>query len=554
MQFSQLGLSDAILRAAASEGYSTATPIQAKAIPLVIEGKDVLGSAQTGTGKTAAFAMPILHRLASKPASGRKARCLVLAPTRELASQIADSFRTYGKNVPLKYSIIFGGVNQNPQVDALRRGVDVIIATPGRLLDLYQQRHVDLSGIEILVLDEADRMLDMGFINDIRKIVAQLPKERQTLFFSATMPDEIRKLSNTILRNPVTVAVAPVSSTAERVQQHVYFIDKNSKPALLAHLVNELPIFRAIVFTRTKHGADRVVRQLNQHGINAEAIHGNKSQNARQRALSRFAAGKMPVLIATDIASRGIDIDDISHVVNFDLTHEPETYVHRIGRTARAGASGVAISFCDKDERSNLRQIERLTKVALTVKEVPEGFTTQVPPRAPQGPSGRAQAEQSGSDRPQRDNAPRDRGQKDNAPRGDRSSSRRPQHASRAPGVRDARNTRDARPASVSHESSSHESRAHAAKSHTARPHGANSFDSKSHGAKSHAAESRPHGGERSERAERSHAPRAAHPLAAKAPVKAPGKSFVKSFAKNKAPGKPPFNKFNRPPRPSAGR
>ena len=497
MQFSQLGLSDAIMRAAASEGYSVATPIQAKAIPLVIEGKDVLGSAQTGTGKTAAFAMPILHRLAEKPASGRRARCLVLAPTRELAAQIADSFRTYGKNVPLKYSIIYGGVNQNPQVDALRRGVDVIIATPGRLLDLYQQRHVDLSGIEILVLDEADRMLDMGFINDIRKIVAQLPKERQTLFFSATMPDEIRKLSNTILRNPVTVAVAPVSSTVERVQQHVYFIDKNSKPALLAHLVNELPIFRAIVFTRTKHGADKVVRQLNQSGINAEAIHGNKSQNARQRALARFAAGKMPVLIATDIASRGIDIDDISHVVNFDLTHEPETYVHRIGRTARAGASGVAISFCDKDERSNLRQIERLTKITITVKEVPEGFVQQAPPRAPQGPSGRPQGDRQ-QDRPQGG--------------GDRSQSRRPQ--------RD-HESRDTRPAHAPH---------------TPKP--------------------RPHAGDRAgERAERTHAPRTAHPLAIKAHAKAPSNATsngpVKSF--DKTPGKRPFNKFNRPARP-AGR
>ncbi len=383
MQFAQLGLVDAVLRAAASEGYSIATPIQAQAIPHVIAGKDVLGCAQTGTGKTAAFAMPILHRLAAKPSS-RRARCLVLAPTRELASQISDSFRTYGKNLQLKYSIIYGGVNQNPQVDTLRRGVDVIIATPGRLLDLYEQRHVDLSGIETLVLDEADRMLDMGFIHDIRRLVGYMPKQRQTLLFSATMPDEIRRLSGSILNQPVSIQVAAASSTVDRVEQHVYFCEKNSKPALLAHLVNELPIFRAIVFTRTKHGADKVVRQLKLKGIDSEAIHGNKSQNARERALKRFSMGKMPVLIATDIASRGIDIDDISHVVNFDLTHEPETYIHRIGRTARAGATGVAISFCDRDERGNLRAIEKLTRQKLVVKENPLGDAPPEPREARQ--------------------------------------------------------------------------------------------------------------------------------------------------------------------------
>jgi len=360
MQFSQLGLSDAIMRAAASEGYSVATPIQAKAIPLVIEGKDVLGSAQTGTGKTAAFAMPILHRLAEKPANGRRARCLVLAPTRELAAQIADSFRTYGKNVPLKYSIIYGGVNQNPQVDALRRGVDVIIATPGRLLDLYQQRHVDLSGIEILVLDEADRMLDMGFINDIRTIVAELPAKRQTMLFSATMPREIRKLAESLLKNPVTVQIAVAQSTRGEIAESAYMVDRHNKPQLLAHLVNALPIARGIVFTRTKHGADRVVRHLHTRGIRAEAIHGNKSQNARQRALDNFKIGKVPILVATDIASRGIDVDDVTHVINYDVTHEPETYVHRIGRTGRAGASGAAVSLVDKEEAGNLRAIERL--------------------------------------------------------------------------------------------------------------------------------------------------------------------------------------------------
>ncbi|MGN6627535.1 MAG: DEAD/DEAH box helicase [Tepidisphaeraceae bacterium] len=383
MQFDQLGLHEAVLRAASAEGYSVATPIQAQAIPHVLAGKDVLGCAQTGTGKTAAFAMPILDRL-SKGEQSRRPRCLVLSPTRELASQIADSFRTYGRNIPLKYSVIFGGVNQSPQVTSLRHGVDVIIATPGRLLDLYQQRHVDLSGIEIFVLDEADRMLDMGFITDIRKLIAHIPKKRQTLLFSATMPPEIRKLADTILHQPVTVEVAPVSSTADRIEQSVYFCDKNQKTKLLAHLIDELPMFRTIVFTRTKHGADKVVKNLKVFGIDSEAIHGNKTQNARKRALDRFRNNKIPVLVATDIASRGIDIDDISHVVNYDLTHEPETYVHRIGRTGRAGASGQAISLVDREERGNLRAIEKLIRRAIPVEENPLGDTAPMPAEKPQ--------------------------------------------------------------------------------------------------------------------------------------------------------------------------
>jgi ATP-dependent RNA helicase RhlE len=372
MQFCDLRLIEPILRALVSEGYSTATPIQAKAIPPALQGRDVLGSAQTGTGKTAAFALPIIQQLSLKhgtAAQKSRLRCLVLCPTRELASQIGDGFRAYGKNLSLRHTVIFGGVGQNPQVDALRRGTDILIATPGRLLDLMDQGCCDLRNIEVLVLDEADRMLDMGFIRDIRKIVQQLPANRQTMLFSATMPAEIRQLANAMLRNPAVVQVAPVATPIEMIEQSVYFVEKRNKPQLLAHLVNELPMSRAIVFTRTKHGADKVVRHLHTRGIKAEAIHGNKSQNNRQRALANFKSNKIPVLVATDIASRGIDIDDVSHVVNYDLTHEPETYVHRIGRTARAGASGAAIAFCDHEERENLRAIEKLIRQSIPVRE-----------------------------------------------------------------------------------------------------------------------------------------------------------------------------------------
>jgi len=372
MQFADLRLAEPILRALVSEKYLTATPVQAQAIPPALEGKDVIACAQTGTGKTAAFALPTLQRLtgANRPVTGavKGARCLVLAPTRELATQIADGFRTYGKNLQIKLTTVFGGVGQNPQVDALRRGVDIVVATPGRLMDLMNQGHVDLRNIEVFVLDEADRMLDMGFINDIRKIVTKLPKEKQVLLFSATMPTEIRRLADSLMKAPVTVQIAPVSSTVELIDQSVYMVDKRNKPQLLAHLVNDLPMSRAIVFTRTKHGADRVVRHLHKVGIKAEAIHGNKTQNARQRALDGFKRGKTPVLVATDIASRGIDVDDVTHVVNYDLTHEPETYVHRIGRTGRAGATGHAVSFCDGEERSNLRAIERLIRKQIPVK------------------------------------------------------------------------------------------------------------------------------------------------------------------------------------------
>jgi len=363
VQFSDLKLSSPILDAVRAEGYTLATPIQAQAIPMVLAGRDVLGCAQTGTGKTAAFAMPILHRLSAPgSAAARRPRCLVLCPTRELASQIAAAFSAYGKSLKLRHTTIFGGVNQRPQVDALRRGVDIVVATPGRLMDLMEQHCVDLTGIETLVLDEADRMLDMGFIQPIRHIVAKLPSSRQTLLFSATMPPEIRRLADSLLRNPAVVHIAPVSATTAMIDETVYRVERHDKPALLAHLVRSLPMYRTLVFTRTKHGADRVVRHLQTRGIRAEAIHGNKSQNGRQRALANFAADKVPVLVATDIASRGIDVDGITHVVNYDLTHEPETYVHRIGRTGRAGATGSAVSFCDREEVSNLRAIERLIR------------------------------------------------------------------------------------------------------------------------------------------------------------------------------------------------
>ena len=362
MRFDEFPLCAPVLRAIFDSGYETPSPIQERAIPAVLNGNDVLGCAQTGTGKTAAFALPILHNLfANKNAKQtNKPRCLVLAPTRELAGQIAEGFQTYGKHLPVRGAVLFGGVNQNPQVKKLRRGLDVLIATPGRLLDLMQQGHVDLSRIEVIVLDEADRMLDMGFINDIRKVVKQIPDEAQTLFFSATMPKEIKKLADDMLYQPVKIEIAPESPAAERVRQTVYFADKSLKPDLFAKLYDTLGMYRVIAFTRTKHGADKLVRQLHQRGIKAQAIHGNKTQNNRQRALDAFKKGKLHVLIATDIAARGIDVDQVSHVINYDVTHEPETYIHRIGRTARAGEEGEALAFCAPDELGNLRAIQKL--------------------------------------------------------------------------------------------------------------------------------------------------------------------------------------------------
>ncbi len=366
--FNDFGLAEPILRALAEEKYVTPTPIQAQTVPLVLSGRDVIGIAQTGTGKTAAFALPILHHLLSKrlrPAP-KSARVLVLSPTRELSGQIADSFRAYGRHIrPLETALAIGGVPINKQVRSLARGVEVLVATPGRLLDLVNQRALSLNQVEVLVLDEADRMLDMGFIHDIKRIVAMLPKARQTLFFSATMPQEITRLADAMLRDPARVAVTPQATTVERIAQRVILTDKASKQALLAELLKSEPVERVLVFTRTKHGADKVVRGLEKAGHSAEAIHGNKSQNQRERVLADFRNGKLRTLIATDIAARGIDVDGVSHVFNYDLPNIPESYVHRIGRTARAGAEGVAISFCDHEEAVFLRDIERLIRMAI---------------------------------------------------------------------------------------------------------------------------------------------------------------------------------------------
>ncbi len=378
MTFESLRLAAPILRAIGDEGYTCPTPIQAQAIPHVLDGGDVLGCAQTGTGKTAAFAMPILHRLANDPIykinpNKSRLRCLVLCPTRELAAQITESFNTYGKYLKLRHVAVYGGVGQNPQVRALKRGIDILIATPGRLMDLMQQGFVDLRSIETLILDEADQMLDMGFLPDIRRIAGQLPPRRQTLLFSATMPPEIRTLANTLLRDPASVEVTPVASTVETIKQRVYHVPNKAKQDLLTHLLCNHGHERTLVFTRTKHGADRVVKHLVRAGVKAEAIHGNKSQNARSRALESFKGKKPPVLVATDIASRGIDVDNVTHVINFDMPTLPEAYVHRIGRTARAGASGEAISFCCPEERKFLRAIERLTRLRIdAATDMPE--------------------------------------------------------------------------------------------------------------------------------------------------------------------------------------
>lgn len=370
--FENLNLIEPILKSLKAEGYVKPTPIQEQAIPVLLQRKDLLGCAQTGTGKTAAFSLPILQllhqdELYKKGPQGIKA--LILTPTRELAIQIGESIAAYGKLLRLRHTVIFGGVPQKSQTDALRAGVDILVATPGRLLDLMDQRYVRLEQLTMFVLDEADRMLDMGFIHDVKKIIGRIPAKRQTIFFSATMPPEIAKLADTILTNPVRVEVTPVSSTANTVKQEIYFVDKGNKRHLLLHLLNNTDINTALVFTRTKHGADRVAKDLNRAGVMAEAIHGNKSQNARQRALSNFKAQKTRVLVATDIAARGIDIDELSHVINFEIPNVPETYVHRIGRTGRAGASGISISFCDAEEKAYLKDIQKLIGKSVPVAE-----------------------------------------------------------------------------------------------------------------------------------------------------------------------------------------
>jgi ATP-dependent RNA helicase RhlE len=364
VSFNNLQLIEPILKALSNEGYTTPTPIQEQAIPVILQKRDLLGCAQTGTGKTAAFALPMLqlmHQEQQQSKQGQRTiKALILTPTRELAIQIEESFAAYGKYLDLRHLVIFGGVSQVSQVNTLRRGVDILVATPGRLLDLMNQHYVSLRDIKFFVLDEADRMLDMGFVHDVKKIIAKLPAKRQTLFFSATMPPEIQQMANVLLTNPVKAEVAPISSTADTIIQSLYFVEKQNKKSLLLHLLKDGNIKTALVFARTKHGADKVAKELNWAGINAEAIHGNKSQNARQSALANFKTRRTRVLVATDIAARGIDIDELTHVINYDLPNVPETYVHRIGRTGRAGASGIALSFCDTEEKEYLRDIHKL--------------------------------------------------------------------------------------------------------------------------------------------------------------------------------------------------
>ncbi len=394
--FATLGLSEALRRALAAENYTMPTPIQAQAIPLILSGRDVLGIAQTGTGKTAAFGLPLMQRLVENrvaPAPNT-ARALILAPTRELAIQIDESLRSYGRHLKLRHAVILGGVNQNRQVQALRHGVDVLVATPGRLLDLIQQKHLRLNAVSELVIDEADRMFDMGFIRDVRRIVSHLPRQRQSMLFSATMPPEVSHLVAEILRDPQRIDISPTTVTADKIEQRVYFVPAQEKRALLQQLLSDAAMKRVIVFTRTKHGANKVAEHLEKAGHAAEAIHGNKSQNARQRALEEFRTGRARILVATDIAARGIDIDDVTHVVNFELPDVAESYVHRIGRTARAGGAGIAIAFCDPAERDSLRAIERLVKQPLAHMggdrnaSAPKQERGRAPERSRQGPRG----------------------------------------------------------------------------------------------------------------------------------------------------------------------
>jgi superfamily II DNA/RNA helicase len=403
--FSDFELNDAITRALAEEKYLIPTPIQTQTIPTVMSGRDVIGIAQTGTGKTAAFALPILHYLAKNPRQPERKGCrvLVLSPTRELSGQILDSFRAYGRHLRIRGALVIGGVPMGGQVRSLLNGVDVLVATPGRLLDLVKGNALRLGEVECLVLDEADRMLDMGFIQDIRKIVAKLPAKRQTLMFSATMPRAIAQLAAQMLHDPVKVAVAPEASTVERVEQRVIHVDRGAKPTILIDVLKRETIDRALIFTRTKHGADKVVRGLLRAGITAEAIHGNKSQGQRERVLAAFRNGGVKTLVATDIAARGIDVDGISHVVNFDLPNVPETYVHRIGRTARAGAAGVAISLCDAEETAYLRDIEKLIRISIPVTDRRSHTQRAEPPIARNG-SGRPAADTPGKRRPHRGN------------------------------------------------------------------------------------------------------------------------------------------------------
>ncbi len=391
--FSGLNLAQQLVRALSEEGYANPTPIQEKSIPPLLNGRDLLGIAQTGTGKTAAFALPILQQFANEPRKSRSKRpfVLILAPTRELVVQIADSIKVYGRHLHLRVQAVFGGASIRPQITGLVRGAHILVATPGRMLDLMEQRHLILDGIEVFVLDEADRMLDMGFIGDVRRVAKAVPADRQTVLFSATMPKTISGLADELLTDPVRVEVTPEATTVERIDQRVLFVAKDNKRALLNELMNDDNIERAVIFTRTKHGADRVAKHLHQHGVKADAIHGNKAQNARQRALKGLRDGEIRALVATDIAARGIDVDGVTHVINFDLPVDPESYVHRIGRTARAGASGMAISFCDHDERDSLRDIERCIRQPVPVFEEHPYHASEIADlaEAPSGGKGR---------------------------------------------------------------------------------------------------------------------------------------------------------------------
>ena len=370
-EFAGLELAQPILRAIADEGYTTPTPIQEKSIPPLLKGRDLLGVAQTGTGKTAAFALPMLHRLAECAIMPhrRQPRALILAPTRELAAQIEYSFRTYGRHLHLRSAVVYGGISIRPQIQTLAHGIHILVATPGRLIDLMNQGHLRLDAVEVFILDEADRMLDMGFIRDVKKIAAALPKRRQTALFSATMPKSVQGLADSLLSDPVRVEAAQSATTVEMVEQRVLFVAKDKKRALIGELLNDKGLERVLIFTRTKHGADRVARHLDRCGIRSDAIHGNKAQNVRQRVLKDFRSGRIRALVATDIAARGIDVEGVTHVINFELPNDPDSYVHRIGRTARAGAAGIAISFCDHDERTYLRDIEKTIRQSVPVVE-----------------------------------------------------------------------------------------------------------------------------------------------------------------------------------------
>jgi ATP-dependent RNA helicase RhlE len=481
--FVDLGLAEPLTRALADEGYAAPTPIQSQTIPQVLAARDVLGIAQTGTGKTAAFALPILHRLAEtrRRPHPRTCRVLVLSPTRELSAQIVDSFQAYGRYLRPSVALAIGGVNIKPQMRALTPGVEVLVATPGRLMDLMQNRAVALDQVEYFVLDEADRMLDMGFIHDIRRIVSKLPAARQTLFFSATMPKEIAELANAMLRDPVRVAVTPSASTVERVEQRLIHVDRAGKAALLAEVLRAEPIDRVLVFTRTKHGADKVVRALAKSGLDAAAIHGNKSQGQRERVLAAFRTGSVRTLIATDIAARGIDVEGISHVVNYDLPNIPESYVHRIGRTARAGADGIAISFCDAEERPFLRDIEKLIRMSIPATDrraqrdgsraAAEGAARPTHPQQRKAPSGRGRTHSNDHPHRKRDGeqpqqrraqqAQRPHGSKHNGPKHN-GPTQKPTHGQQQPRQNNSSDGSIASVAFLQHKQRPHKQRPHA--------------------------------------------------------------------------------------------